>query len=107
MKKLFENTLELLDSAFARLEAPMPKPQMRDLPLGSGVRYEDETAYQAIILKLARVVTGLRAALLLHEHGYLQEQGAIQRILDELVEDISFLVMGLTADEITELHEQL
>lgn len=106
MKMLFEKTLKILDSAFAQLEAPMPKPHVKKLSLDSAFRYEDETAYQAIILKLARVVTGLRAALLLHEHGYLQEQAAMQRILDELMEDILFLAVGLTTDEITELHKR-
>ncbi len=40
------------------------------------------------------------------ENGYLQEQGAIQRILDELHEDISFLALAVIFDGHTPLHQQ-
>lgn len=36
----------------------------------------------------------------------MQEQAALQRILDEFQEDILFLVYGLTIDTLTELHQR-
>ena len=38
------------------------------------------------------------------DHGFVQEQGAIQRTLDEIGEDIVFLAAALTNDRITPLH---
>lgn len=61
---------------------------------------------QALVQKLARLISGLRAATLLLEHGYTQEQGVLQRTLDELGEDILFLAAALTNDKRTEMHDQ-
>ena len=58
-------------------------------------RYVEHTAQQAIVQKLVRFITGLRAELLLLRHGLLQEQGVIERVLDELREDITFLAYGI------------
>ena len=94
-----------MESAFGALEEQVPKPQPvkrgRD---GFVFRYMEQSIYQAIILKLARVVSGLRAALLLLEHGHVQEQAMFHRVHDELDEDILFLVFAITNDEITDLH---
>lgn len=69
-------------------------------------RYKQKTIKQAIIQKLARVVTGLRAAHLLVNHGMLQEQAAIHRMLDEFQQDVSFLSYALIFDDLTELHRR-
>jgi hypothetical protein len=59
-----------------------------------------------MIQKVARVVSGLHAARLLCEQGLLQEQSAIQRMLDEFHEDIWFLAMAVINKEITPLHHK-
>jgi hypothetical protein len=69
-------------------------------------RYVEKTLHQAIVQKLARYVSGLYAARLLMEHGFVQEQGALQRILDEIQEDISFLSFPVIFSEITDLHKR-
>lgn len=51
-------------------------------------RYEEKTLLQALIQKLARMVSGLHAARLLCDNGFLQEQRALQRMLDEFHEDL-------------------
>jgi hypothetical protein len=51
-------------------------------------------------------VTGLRAAHLLLRAGLFQEQSAINRVLDELGEDILFLTIALTNDQVTNLHKR-
>lgn len=54
-------------------------------------RHVEKTIHQALVQKLARMVSSLHAARLLLEAGFVQEQAALQRILDEITEDISFL----------------
>ena len=54
--------------------------------------------------KLARLVSSLHATRLLNRYGFVQEQAALQRILDELVEDVIFLSFAVIFDETTTLH---
>ena len=55
-----------------------------------------------LIQKLARVITGLRGAAALLDQGLVQEQGVIERTLDEIGEDIAFLApLAITNDSIT------
>jgi len=58
-------------------------------------RYKEKTIFQAIVQKLARMVTCLRSAKILMECGLFQDQAALQRMLDEFQEDILFLSYGL------------
>ena len=75
-----------------------------DLGFGEVYRYGDQSIEAAIIQKLARVVSGLDACIVLLESGFVQELGALQRILDALDEDIFFLCQPLLGVERTELH---
>lgn len=59
-----------------------------------------------MLLKLARVQSLVRAALVLLTKGFVQEQGIIQRTIDETNENIMFLVYAVTNDTTTELHEK-
>ena len=52
------------------------------------------------------MVSTLHAAWLLQNHGSVQEQGALQRILDEIQEDILFLAFGVVFDDLTPLHQR-
>jgi hypothetical protein len=69
-------------------------------------RYAERTIQQAMIQKLARVVSGLHAARLLLENGLLQEQAAIQRMLDEFHEDILFLAYAVINNQFESLHQE-
>ncbi|MDN4546384.1 hypothetical protein [Pseudomonas sp. C32] len=69
-------------------------------------RYVEKTVHQALIQKLARLVSGLHAARLLLEEGFLQEQAALQRILDEITEDVLFLSFSVLSGESTPLREK-
>lgn len=106
MSKLVQETLAIMDDAFAALEKKVPTPQDVERRHSFVYRYVERSIQQAIILKLARVVSGLRAALLLLENGYVQEQAAMQRLIDELQEDVMFLVYALTVDKLTPLHQR-
>jgi hypothetical protein len=99
--------LEILERAFHCLAAQVPPP--REVPwadLGFVHRYIERLPHQALILKLARQVSGLFAIDTLLFHGLAQEQGVIQRTLDEIGEDIFVLVAGLQRG-FEPLHHQL
>lgn len=106
MDDLFQHTLRVMESAFEVLEQQVPKPIKVPFRNSFVFRYKEQSIYQALIMKLARVVSGLHSAKYLLEKGFVQEQGVLQRILDEIGEDILFLVYGITIDEITDLHKE-
>lgn len=106
MRKLLLEVINVLSNAFLRLEGQVPPPKL--IPHGDRkvFRFTEQNLQQALLLKLARVVTGLKALDALLAQGLLQETAAMCRILDEICEDISFLTVALTNDKITELHER-
>lgn len=69
-------------------------------------RHVEKTIHQALVQKLARLVSSLNAARLLLEAGFVQEQASLQRILDEITEDVSFLAFSVILGELTPLHEK-
>ena len=68
--------------------------------------YTEKSIHQAIILKLVRMISGLRATQLLAEHGFVQEQASLQRMLDEIIESVEFLSYAVIDDDITDLHKK-
>ncbi|AMM15399.1 hypothetical protein AX768_04740 [Burkholderia sp. PAMC 28687] len=68
-------------------------------------RFKEKTVHQALVQKLARVVSGLNAVRVLHDAGFIQEQGAIQRMLDEFEEDINFLSLAEITGKRTPSHD--
>ena len=103
MRALFHQTIVVISNAFRRLEKQVPPPQL--VPFGDDLvfRFVEKTIEQALLLKLARVVTGLKAVDALLYGGLLQEMAVICRVLDETGEDIVFLAAALTNDKKTEL----
>jgi hypothetical protein len=103
---VFAPTLEILEGAFRRLESQVPAPRRKPWKDGFVFRYAERTVHQAIVQKLARTISGLHAIKALLERGLFQEQGMIQRALDELEEDIAFLSFGVMSGELSSLHTQ-
>jgi hypothetical protein len=103
-RELYHEVLAVMDGAFARLESQVQKPIKIEMHGHWAYRYAEQTIHQAMVLKLVRVVSGLRTAQILLEVGHVQEQGVFQRILDELNEDIFFLVLG--ANDAGPLHQE-
>lgn len=103
---LYVDALGHMASTIHKFEKLVPPPKIVSLPFGEVYRYVEKSPQQALVLKSARVVTGLHALRLLLEHGLFQEQGSIQRILDELNEDIAFISYGIINDDLTELHQR-
>lgn len=104
MNKLYLQPLHNMESTLADLVKRVPEPQCVPMLYSFTFRYMEKSIHQALIQKLARVVSGLYAAQILLESGFLQEQGAIHRMLDEIVEDIVFLSFG-AINEVTKLHQ--
>ena len=107
MHQDFETMLDLMDRTFRDFENGMPsKPVVIELPFGAAYRFKEKDIYQALIQKLAKVQSTVRAAYSLLKNGYVQEQAILLRVIDELNEDIWFLTYAVTNDEITDLHNR-
>lgn len=102
----FHEALEIMDSALYQYEALVPQPLKVKLLNSFVFRYKEQTIQQAIIQKLARTITGLKSANILHKSGFFQEQASIQRMLDEFEQDINFLSFAIINDDITDLHKR-
>lgn len=89
------------DEAFAHMEQSVealarvvPAPRSVKKGGASVFRYEERSSEQAVVLKLARLVSTLRATRVLLVHGYVQEVATLERVIGELQEDVFFLVSG-------------
>ena len=103
---LFEHVLDRMDETLLCLASAVPKPKRVPFLDSFVYRYAEKNIHQAIVQKLACCISSLRAALLLMDHGYVREQAALQRVLDELEEDITFLAFGVINSDITDLHSK-
>jgi hypothetical protein len=106
MDQLYRQALGIMHQTFDILTRKAGKPQRQPMGKGFVYRYKEKSIYQAIVQKLARVLTGLQAISILNRAGLLQEQAALQRILDEFQEDIAFLCFGIIFNDMTELHKE-
>jgi hypothetical protein len=96
-----------MDRTFRDFEKAMPnKPVPVRMSFGMVFRFREKDIYQAIIQKLARAQSALRAAYVLLKNGFVQEQAMLHRVIDETNEDILFLVYAVTNDTITDLHKR-
>lgn len=88
------------------LERRVPAPEIVELPSGPAYRYTEQSPQQALVQKLARVVTGLKGAWILLENGLFQEQAVMQRVLDEINDDVVFICHGIIFSDWTPLHQR-
>jgi hypothetical protein len=106
MDEAYDQTLQNMEESLRTLATRVRQPK----PVAIGdyyvFRYDERDIHQALIQKLARVISGLHAARLLLAHGFLQELGAMKRMLDEFNEDILFLAYSVISGETTALHQE-
>lgn len=102
---LYEQALRNMDATVHELARRVPAPQCVLYNDSFVYRYIEKTLHQALVQKLARYVSSLRAARLLLAAGFLQEQAALQRMLDEIQEDIKFLSFSVIFNDPTPLHK--
>lgn len=106
MDDFFDEELGVMDQAFNKLVSMVPPPVIVEVGKGFyAYRYIEKTIHQAIVQKLARIISGLRATRLLMMRGFGQEQASLQRMLDELVEDVMFLAYAVIYGNGTKLHD--
>jgi hypothetical protein len=106
MDSLFQETLSALEIAFRALEKQVPAPRQVPFKDSFVFRYVEQTAQQALIQKMARLLSGLHAARLLVDQGFVQEEAVLARALDDFQEDILFLTLGLTVGTLSDLHQR-
>ncbi len=107
MNDIYEQILARLEYAVNLLAGRVAEPKLVDVGGYYAFRHVEKSIHQAIVQKLARMVSTLGAARLLLEHGFVQEQASLQRVLDEIQEDIMFLVFGILRGETTSpLHSK-
>lgn len=100
------DALVRMEHWFRHLEAMVPPPQAVPFRGSLVLRFTEKSIHQAVVLKLARVVSGLHAARLLMTQGFVQEQALLHRTIDELGEDVIFLASAIANGPPTALHEQ-
>lgn len=106
MDPLYLQSLRHMESTLVDLVKRVPPPQRVPILDSFAFRYVEKTIQQAIVQKLARIISGLHAAQILLESGFLQEQGAMQRMLDEFYEDVTFLSYAAITNDMTDLHRR-
>jgi hypothetical protein len=103
---LYVQALMNMRATVHELARRVPSPKMVPFSRTFGYRHVEKTIHQALVQKLARYASSLQAAQILLDAGFLQEQAALQRILDEIQEDISFLPFSIIFKNSTPLHQQ-
>lgn len=106
VREFYDQALVNMERTVHALAARVPQPQVVPYKDGFQFRHVEKTVYQALVQKLARTVSTLHATRLLMEHGFVQEQASLQRILDELQEDVTFLSFGIISNKWSKLHDE-
>ncbi|MGA2317213.1 MAG: hypothetical protein ABSG71_12645 [Thermodesulfobacteriota bacterium] len=105
MEQLYDQALINMENTVHALAQRVPPPQRVPYKDSFVYRYVEKSIHQALVQKLARLVSTLHAARLLMGHGFVQEQAALQRVLDEIEEDITFLAFAVIFSDMTPLHQ--
>lgn len=82
------STLAVCEEHFRLIEAAVPSAQWVEWEGSFNWRFIEQLPAQMLLQKLARQITGLKAADVLLNAGLLQEVGTTFRMLDEISEDI-------------------
>ncbi|MEX3014148.1 hypothetical protein [Gymnodinialimonas hymeniacidonis] len=99
MQSLFADTLNWMDDRLYWLEKLIPQPTKIRIEGAVAYRYPEKTPQIALVLRLARIVSGLRASTYLWSAGLLQEQAAICRMVNEFQDDVTFLTLAQLEEE--------
>jgi len=102
--------LILLEEWFVPLVQPfLPPKKTRMKGGGFGNFYwdfEEHSAKTAMIGKAVRIISGLRAAMILADQGYVTECSTILRMTDDSVVEIGFLLDGLASRVPSKSYEE-
>ena len=106
MLPLYAELVDFMDRVFRDFEPGLGP--VEDVEVGDGFvsRPVRKDLYSAVLLKLAFIVSTLRAAIAVNEVGLYMQQALLCRAIDEANEDVVFLVLGELTENRTELHEK-
>jgi hypothetical protein len=102
--------LILVEEWFVLLARPFLPPKKTRMK-GGGVGnfywdFKEHSAKTAMIGKAVRIISGLRAAMILADQGYVTECSTVLRMTEDLVVEIGFLIDGLTSKVPSKSHEE-
>ena len=103
---VFRQALDHMDRTIDYFRPLLSDPRVKGIGDGNIVRFSKEDSQHAIVLKLVQLTSNLRAGWLLINHGFVYEWSVIQRLLDETIENILFLLYKNQADNQSTLHER-
>jgi hypothetical protein len=104
---VFVQTLRNMVQCVNALHRRLPRPQLVHVaPSIPMLRYVEQEPVQAVVMKLARIVSALMAARTLVHCGLCQDAGAMQRIVDELNDDVCFLCFAIIDGNFTPNHKR-
>ena len=96
-------TLARLDEWFAQLARPFLPLKMVELDDQRAGRFwwnfREENARTVMIGKAVRLISGIRAAMLLADHGYVTECGTVLRTVSDYTIEIGSLIDSVTGTE--------
>lgn len=99
--KLFQDKIDQFSAVVDCFAESVEPPHMHSSgPLHKGFRYADPTAKHFCLIKAARLVSGLNAAMVLAKQGYNQEVCVLMRTVIECTTHIEFVLSGLEGDEL-------
>lgn len=105
MDNLYDQALLNMERTVHVLARRVPQPVQVPYKDGFVYRHTEKSLYQALIQKSARIVSTLHSTRLLMVHGFVQEQAALQRMLDEMLEDVAFLAFSVIFNDTTPRHQ--
>lgn len=100
-----EEIADKVSTLFEQLSVHVPGPIAVSHEDGKKLQYAEKSNEQLILLKCARQISSFYAMIILLGHGFLQDQGAIQRILDEIHDDILYIFLGMKVGPWTPHHD--
>lgn len=106
LQQLLKDTLAEMDRALDELVQLVPQAKRVPFKDGFVYRHVERLPEQAIVQKLSRIPSGLRAAQILCDAGYFQEQGALQRVIDDLGEDVIFMSVPIVFGKEEQIHRE-
>ena len=106
LDQVYEEVLIFMEQCVNSLNEQVPPPRRILYKESFVFRHVEKSPRQAIAQKLARMVSTLHAAYLLLNHGFVQEQATLERVLDEIQEDVCFLSYGIIFGDLNDsLHK--
>ena len=98
--------LDALASLYSEFVALVPHPRFIGEPGRQWWRFPNDRPAELILVKLARIVSGLNAIAVLLENYYTVEANVVLRTVDDFVDEVTFLLEGLQAGKLNVPQQQ-